>query len=104
MTQPVLADSTDLRSPAQGGERPLRVAFVTNFCPHYRVKTFELLAKHYEADFLFYSDGNEWYWQQSHGMRTGQFRHQYLRGITVLERESLRRWFPSFGEGTMMLS
>jgi glycosyltransferase involved in cell wall biosynthesis len=84
MTQPVLADSTDLRSPAQGGERPLRVAFVTNFCPHYRVKTFELLAKHYEADFLFYSDGNEWYWQQSHGMRTGQFRHQYLRGITVL--------------------
>jgi glycosyltransferase involved in cell wall biosynthesis len=84
MTQLILAGSPEARSSDQRRERPVRIAFVTNFCPHYRVKTFELLAKHYEADFFFYSDGSEWYWQQNHGTRIGQFRHQYLRGITVL--------------------
>ncbi len=61
-----------------------RLAFVTNFCPHYRVKTFEMLARRCDVDFLFYSDGGEWYWQKNHGTRAGQFRHKYLRGVSVL--------------------
>jgi glycosyltransferase involved in cell wall biosynthesis len=61
-----------------------RLAFVTNFCPHYRVKTFETLAAQYDADFLFYSDGGEWYWQRKHGTRTGQFRQSHLSGFTLL--------------------
>jgi glycosyltransferase involved in cell wall biosynthesis len=61
-----------------------RLAFVTNFCPHYRVKTFEILAAQFDADFYFYSDGGEWYWEKKHGMRTGQFRQSHLSGFTFL--------------------
>jgi glycosyltransferase involved in cell wall biosynthesis len=64
-------------------ERP-RIAFVTNFCPHYRVKTFELLAERVDVDFYFYSDGAEWYWQKQHGTQRGQFTHEYLRGFRLL--------------------
>ena len=41
-----------------------RAAFVTNICPHYRVKTFETLAQKLSVKFFFYSAGNERYWQQ----------------------------------------
>lgn len=58
--------------------RPIRAAFVTNICPHYRVKTFELLGKKLSVDFFFYSAGDEWYWQGNHGVRVGNFRHMYL--------------------------
>jgi glycosyltransferase involved in cell wall biosynthesis len=64
---------------------PIRAAFVTNICPHYRVTTFETLAQYYDVDFLFYSAGNEWYWQQNHGVRAGNFRHSYLAGFQFSE-------------------
>src|SRR4029453_10421481 len=64
----------------------LRVAFVTNICPHYRVKTFETFARRHDAEFFFYSAGNEWYWQQDHGARAGNFRHAYLPGFQLTRR------------------
>lgn len=57
-----------------------RIAFVTNICPHYRVKTFETLAKYYPVKFFFYSKGTEWYWLQKHGTRQGLFDGEYLAG------------------------
>ncbi len=60
--------------------------FVTNFCPHYRVKTFELLARHADVRFVFFSTGDEWYWEQRHGRQRGDFVHEYLPGF------SLSRW------------
>lgn len=60
-----------------------RVVFVTNFCPHYRVRTFEILAERLDVDFLFFSEGQEWYWPSRHGLRKGEFPHEYLPGITV---------------------
>ena len=59
----------------------MKLAFVTNFCPHYRVKTFESLSRQFDIDFFFYSTGDEWYWQQELGVRQGTFRHRYLPGI-----------------------
>lgn len=59
------------------------VAFVTNFCPHYRVRTFELLAERLDAEFLFFSEGREWYWQSRFGQRQGNFPHEYLPGVTL---------------------
>ena len=56
----------------------MRVAFVTNFCPHYRVRTFEALGSRLGARFLFFSKGDEWYWPAEHGVRTGAFPHEYL--------------------------
>lgn len=56
-----------------------RVMFITNFCPHYRVKTFELFAQVFGAHFIFFSAGRERYWDSYHGLRTGDFPHTYLR-------------------------
>jgi glycosyltransferase involved in cell wall biosynthesis len=64
----------------------MKVAFVTNFCPHYRVKTFEMLARLHNVDYFFYSAGTEWYWQQNHGVRTGNFRYVYLPGFRLTRR------------------
>jgi glycosyltransferase involved in cell wall biosynthesis len=61
----------------------MKLAFVTHFCPHYRVKTFEMLARLYDVAYLFYSAGNEWHWQKRHGLRTGDFRYTYLSGFEL---------------------
>ena len=59
----------------------LRVAMVTNFAPHYRVKMFEALAALTDLECFFHSDGGEWYWQKAHGVNTGGFRARYLPGF-----------------------
>jgi glycosyltransferase involved in cell wall biosynthesis len=61
----------------------MKIAFVTNLCAHYRVKTFEILARHYEVDFYFFSTGDEWYWQRQHGIQSGDFNHDYLRSFRL---------------------
>jgi len=61
----------------------LNIAFVTNFCPHYRVKTFETLAKYHHVEFFFFSEGDEWYWQQKHGVYQGNFHYEYLPGFRL---------------------
>jgi glycosyltransferase involved in cell wall biosynthesis len=61
----------------------MRVAFITNFCPHYRVKTFETFSKYHTVDYYFFSAGDDWYWQQQNGVRAGNFHFEYLRGVSV---------------------
>jgi glycosyltransferase involved in cell wall biosynthesis len=61
----------------------MNIAFVTHFCPHYRVKTFERLAQVHNVDYFFYSPGNEWYGQGIHGVRGGNFRYTYLPGFQL---------------------
>lgn len=61
----------------------MNIAFITNFASHYRVKTFELLARYHNVTYLFFSKGHEWYWQQQHGVRTGAFRYEYLAGVSL---------------------
>jgi glycosyltransferase involved in cell wall biosynthesis len=61
----------------------MKVAFVTHFCPHYRVKTFELLARIHDVEYFFYSRGDEWYGQGIHGVRGGDFRYTYLPGFEL---------------------
>ncbi len=61
----------------------MKAVFITNFCPHYRQRTFELLAESLDVEFLFFSLGKETYWQHQHGVRSGEFRHRYLRGFRV---------------------
>src|SRR5262245_57606570 len=91
------AESTTLEQPTDDQVRqpndgvlhrhqPIRLAFVTNFCAHYRVKTFETLARYQDIDFLFSSAGEEWYWQQRHGVRVGNFSYEYLPAIRLTRR------------------
>ena len=61
----------------------MRTLFITNWCPHYRVRTFETLATHADVEFVFFSAGNEWYWGQQHGRQVGDFSHEYLWGFNV---------------------
>src|SRR5262249_47019324 len=67
-------------------EQRMKIAFITNFCAHYRVKTFETLAHIFDVDYYFYSGGNEWYWQLNHGVWKGNFRHTYLPGFQLTRR------------------
>lgn len=61
----------------------MRVAFITNFASHYRVKTFETLARYHDVRFFFFSGGDEWYWQKQHGTSTGEFIYEYLPGVAL---------------------
>jgi glycosyltransferase involved in cell wall biosynthesis len=61
----------------------VRIAFVTNICPHYRINTFETLARYNDVNFYFFSVGDEWYWQQRHGVKTGNFSYTYLPGVRI---------------------
>lgn len=60
-----------------------KIAFVTTFCPHHRQKTFELLGRYHNVDFYFFSTGDDWYWQQQHGVRVGDFHCEYLSGFRL---------------------
>jgi glycosyltransferase involved in cell wall biosynthesis len=77
----------DSAASERGGERAagrkVKVAFVTHFCPHYRVKTFETLGRAADVDFFFYSPGNEWYGQGITGAWRGDFNHEYLPGFQL---------------------
>lgn len=61
----------------------MKAAFVTNICAHYRVKTFEALARYYDVDYYFFSAGDEWYWLQEHSVRAGDFHYEYLPGFRL---------------------
>ncbi len=61
----------------------MKLAFITPFCPHYRVKTFETLARYYDVDYYFFSAGDEWYWLPQHGVRAGDFHYEYLPGFRL---------------------
>jgi hypothetical protein len=61
----------------------MKIAFVTNLCAHYNVGTFELLARDYDMDYYFFSAGREWYWQEKHGYRQGNFHSEYLSGFQI---------------------
>jgi glycosyltransferase involved in cell wall biosynthesis len=60
-----------------------KVAFITNICAHYRVQTFETLARYHDTGYYFFSAGDDWYWQQEHGVRAGDFDYEYLPGFQV---------------------
>jgi glycosyltransferase involved in cell wall biosynthesis len=59
----------------------LRAILVSNFCPHYRVRTYELLAREMDVRFLFVSRGEEDYWDPRRGVQRGDFPHEYLSGF-----------------------
>src|SRR5262249_7040040 len=58
--------------------RRRRVAFVTNICPHYRIRTFEQLAANLSVDYFFFSAGDDWYWPRDHGVQSGNFKSRYV--------------------------
>ncbi len=81
--------STATRSPFPRRPKQLpttpggRFAFVQPICTHYTVGLFTRLAERLDAQYFFYSDGREWYWQAEHGVRTGDFPHEYLGGFRL---------------------
>jgi len=61
-----------------------RILLVTNLCAPYRVGLFELLAKKYKIKYLFFSSGEEkWYDGPS---VTGNFDGEYLNGFYLLPK------------------
>jgi len=60
-----------------------RILFVTNFCPHHRIETFEIMSQKLNVEFIFFSEGKEKYWQSEHGVKKGNFRNRYLSGFYI---------------------
>jgi glycosyltransferase involved in cell wall biosynthesis len=61
-----------------------RVAFITNFCPHYRRPLFELLTERLDVDFYFHSESGERYSSRELQPQAGAFRRIPLRPVKVL--------------------
>jgi len=61
----------------------MKIVFVSNYVPHYRVGLFEYLQKKLDIEFLFFSKGEEWYWPKQHGIYTGNFSYKYLTGFRI---------------------
>lgn len=61
----------------------MKLAFVTNFCAHYQIKTFEILNSYHTTKYFFYSVGDEWYWQKELGARVGKFHYEYMPGLRL---------------------
>jgi glycosyltransferase involved in cell wall biosynthesis len=64
----------------------LKIAFVTNICPHYRVATFETLARYHNVAYFFFSEGHESYWDPRHGISKGTFNGEYLKSSYLFPR------------------
>lgn len=80
---PPRKSSSFLSSPSTRGRTSPKFLMVQTFCTHYTVGLFTRLAERVGAQFFFYSDGGEWYWQAEHGVRSGDFPHEYLGGFRV---------------------
>lgn len=62
-----------------------RIAFINYFCPHYRLRLFEEVARRMDADFYFFADERERYWNRKIPLvRDGAFRRIELRRVRVL--------------------
>lgn len=59
------------------------VKVITNFCPHYRVKLFEELHNSINVEFLFFSEGNESFWNKRIPIEKGKFNSKNIKGINI---------------------
>lgn len=71
---------------AAPGAARIRAILVSNFCPHYRVRTYETLARRMDLRCLFVSRGEEDYWDPRRGVQRGDFPHEYLDGFHLTSR------------------
>jgi glycosyltransferase involved in cell wall biosynthesis len=61
-----------------------RIAFINYFCPHYRLRLFEEVARRMETDFYFFADERERYWNRRIPIvRDGAFRRMHLRLVRI---------------------
>ncbi len=60
-----------------------RIKFIFNVCTHYRRKLFEELAKKYDIEFLFFSAGDENYYDGLGSKALGEFDGRYLKGLKL---------------------
>ena len=63
----------------------LKIMFITNFCPHYVTKLFEMLAYRYDINFYF-TGGYESYWNKENKSREANIKAKYLKGIFLLPK------------------
>jgi glycosyltransferase involved in cell wall biosynthesis len=93
----VFLSGSDLRHPTDGAslaaERELpvmRVAVVTNFCPHYRRPLFAELSRRMDLTVILKSKGDEWYWQGERSFDAGDVPTIIANNSAAIRRE-LRR-------------
>ncbi len=64
----------------------MKILLVTNLCSHYRVPVYEIISKHNDAKFIFYSEGSENYFDRSNTLKIGNFQGEYLKGFRLFPK------------------
>ncbi len=67
--------------------RVMRVALVTNFCPHYRRPLFLEMSRRMDLTLILTSRGNEWYWEGDRPSDTGEVPTIFASGPVKTRRE-----------------
>ncbi len=62
----------------------MKIAFITNALPHYRIKTFEKLAQHYDIEYLFFSPNHSRFGPDSHEKDPGNFSYSYFSSTHLI--------------------
>jgi glycosyltransferase involved in cell wall biosynthesis len=63
--------------------RAMRIALITTLSTYYRRPLFEELARRWDVDFMFFSDGNEWYRSAEVTHEVGRFNAIALHGHSL---------------------
>lgn len=61
----------------------MKIAFITKYATHYRVKTYETLAKYENVSYFFHSGSKERYWGLDHEAGRESFSYEYLPTLRI---------------------
>jgi glycosyltransferase involved in cell wall biosynthesis len=64
----------------------VKIAFITNLPSHFHTRTFETIARHYDTDFLFFSDCSEPWIEKKNEFRFGNYEGAYVQGSRITSR------------------
>jgi glycosyltransferase involved in cell wall biosynthesis len=64
----------------------MKIAFITNLPSHFHTQLFETIARNYDADFFFFSDGSEKWVEKKNLLKLGNYSGTYVHGIRLTSR------------------
>lgn len=67
----------------------MKVAFITNLPSHFHTPLFETFAKHYDTDFIFFSEGTEGWIAKKNVLKIGNYKGEFVHGLRLTSRTRL---------------
>lgn len=61
----------------------MKIAFITKYWAHYRVNTYETLAKYEDVHYIFHSIEKGWYWDQTHKDGDESIHYDHVQDLKI---------------------